>query len=47
MKGFKNDLQEIPLGKLNKKHIQPAYNVLTDLQELVKSCGSDSKMVCS
>lgn len=39
------DLEKMPLGKLSKKQIQQAYSVLSDLQELVKSGGSDSRFL--
>lgn len=39
------DLQKMPLGKLSKKQIQQAYSVLTDLQELVKTGGSNSRFL--
>jgi hypothetical protein len=35
----------MPLGKLSKKQIQQAYSVLTDLQELVKTGGSNSRFL--
>ena len=35
----------MPLGKLSKKQIQQAYSVLSDLQELVKSGGPDSRFL--
>ena len=39
------DLQKMPLGKLSKKQIQQAYNVLTELQELIKKGGSESRFL--
>ncbi|PNF21175.1 Poly [ADP-ribose] polymerase [Cryptotermes secundus] len=42
---FELDLQKMPLGKLSKKQIQQAYSVLTDLQELVKTGGSNSRFL--
>jgi poly [ADP-ribose] polymerase len=35
----------MPLGKLSKNQIQQAYSVLSELQELVKSGGSNSHFV--
>uniref|UniRef100_A0A2Z5U1X2 Poly [ADP-ribose] polymerase n=1 Tax=Reticulitermes speratus TaxID=60591 RepID=A0A2Z5U1X2_9NEOP len=42
---FELDLQKMPLGKLSKKQIQQAYSVLSDLQELIKSGGPDSRFL--
>jgi len=42
---FELDLEKMPLGKLSKKQIQQAYSVLSDLQELVKSGGPDSRFL--
>ena len=39
------DLEKMPLGKLSKNQIQQAYSVLSDLQELVKSGGSNSRFL--
>lgn len=39
------DLQKMPLGKLSKKQIQQAYSVLSDLQELIKNGGPDSRFL--
>ncbi|KAJ9595723.1 hypothetical protein L9F63_013086 [Diploptera punctata] len=45
MMEFELDLQKMPLGKLSKKQIQQAYEVLTDLQELIKKGGSESRFL--
>lgn len=45
MKAFDLDLVKMPLGKLSKKQLKEAYQVLSDLSDLVTSGGSNSKFV--
>lgn len=45
MMEFEIDLTKMPLGKLSKRQIQQAYSVLTELSELIKSGGSESKFL--
>lgn len=45
MMEFEIDLTKMPLGKLSKRQIQQAYSVLTELSELVKNGGSESKFL--
>ncbi|KAM7298231.1 poly [ADP-ribose] polymerase 1 [Ixodes scapularis] len=42
---FEIDLTKMPLGKLSKRQIQQAYSVLTELSELIKNGGSESKFL--
>lgn len=37
---FEIDMKKMPLGKLSKRQIESAYSVLTELQELIKTKGS-------
>ncbi|KAK7863506.1 hypothetical protein R5R35_009060 [Gryllus longicercus] len=45
MQEFELDLEKMPLGKLSKRQLQHALQVLTDLQELVKNNASRSQFV--
>ncbi|GLH03003.1 Poly [ADP-ribose] polymerase [Gryllus bimaculatus] len=45
MQEFELDLEKMPLGKLSKRQLQHALQVLTDLQELVKNNASHSQFV--
>ncbi|BFZ12172.1 hypothetical protein BsWGS_15210 [Bradybaena similaris] len=42
---FEIDMKKMPLGKLSKRQIQSAYSVLTELQLLIDTKGSQSKVV--
>nr|UYS55296.1 poly-ADP-ribose polymerase I [Physella acuta] len=45
MMEFEIDMKKMPLGKLSKKQIQSAYSILTELQKLIETKGSQSKLV--
>ncbi len=42
---YEIDLKKMPLGKLSKKQIESAYKVLTELQQLMESGGSETKFL--
>lgn len=42
---FEIDLKKMPLGKISRRQIEKAYGVLTELQQLVQSKGTDNKFL--
>lgn len=42
---FELDTEKMPLGKLSKAQLQNAYNVLTELQQLVESNAPNSRLI--
>ncbi|KRT82026.1 hypothetical protein AMK59_5757, partial [Oryctes borbonicus] len=45
MKEFELDTEKMPLGKLSKKQLQSAYNVLSELQSLIDKKGSQAQFI--
>uniref|UniRef100_A0A182YTW7 Poly [ADP-ribose] polymerase n=1 Tax=Biomphalaria glabrata TaxID=6526 RepID=A0A182YTW7_BIOGL len=45
MMEFEIDMKKMPLGKLSKRQIQSAYSILTELQKLIETKGSQSQFV--
>lgn len=45
MMEFELDTEKMPLGKLSKKQIQSAFNVLTELQTLVEKGGTEALFI--
>uniref|UniRef100_U5EZI1 Poly [ADP-ribose] polymerase n=1 Tax=Corethrella appendiculata TaxID=1370023 RepID=U5EZI1_9DIPT len=42
---FELDMEKMPLGKLSQKQLQAAYKVLSELQELVQSGGTNARFI--
>ncbi|XP_030371333.1 poly [ADP-ribose] polymerase [Scaptodrosophila lebanonensis] len=45
MKEFQIDMEKMPLGKLSLKQIQNAYTVLTEIYQLIQSCGNGALFI--
>lgn len=45
MQEFELDMEKMPLGKLSKRQLQQALQVLTDLQELVKGSAAHAQFI--
>ncbi|GFO48668.1 poly [ADP-ribose] polymerase [Plakobranchus ocellatus] len=45
MMEFEIDMKKMPLGKLSKRQIQSAYSILTELQKLIDTEGSQTQIV--
>lgn len=45
MMEFEIDMKKMPLGKLSKRQIQSAYSILTELQKLIDTNGSQTQIV--